>query len=242
MDPADVARIVQGMALQSPDGDAMTYESHRLMEPERKKVLATAFPEISETSTVAAVLARDDAGATRELVAHLDGSEGPRLLTSTCQITFEDLSPSECVEYAFPEAPETWTLALLSRESLESYRGMKFGAWRKMLQEPTCEAQFRRMLQIGLVARMFDPIVFPTPESLKSLYQVTDEKSGKLIQLPHPVAALRVWDAQRNAYEEIDPRLGGAPAAADEQKWWVDFIAELNAQHGEEYVASMMGR
>merc|ERR1712190_104132 len=136
---------------------------------------------------------------------------GATLVTGSCQITYEDLSPSECVEYGFAEAPGVWAMAQLSVEALETYRGMKFEAWKNMLMNPTCEAQFRRMLQIGMVAKLYDPHVFPTPESLKSTYQVTDERTGKLIELPHPIEELRIWDAAKMDYRRMDTRLTGAP-------------------------------
>merc|ERR1712187_613152 len=124
--------------------------------------------------------------------------------------------------------------AQISRDALETYRAMKFEAWRKMLLEPTCEAQFRRMLQIGMLTQLFDPHVFPTPERFQSMYQVTDEKTGKLIQLPHPVAALRVWNVADQAYEDIDPHLTGAPPMEQKDQWWNEFLASLSAQHGED--------
>merc|ERR1712048_1374318 len=141
------------------------------------------------------------------LVAVVAGAAAPELITGACQIMYEDLSPSECIEYAFAEAPGHWAMAMISLDALEAYRSMKFEAWKKMLQEPTCEAAFRRMLQIGLVTRLYDPQLFPTPDKLKSSYQVTDERSGKLIELPHPVSELRIWNAARLEYDPIDSRL-----------------------------------
>merc|ERR1711974_438499 len=107
---------------------------------------------------------------------------------------------------------------------------------RAMLLEPVCEAQFRRLLQIGMISRLFDPQFFPTPEHLSCIYQVTDERSGKLIKLPHPVRALRIWDASAQSYKAVEPRLGGAPEEAEAEKWWKDFIQELSAKHGAEYI------
>jgi hypothetical protein len=188
---------------------------------------------------VVAIIAKDNAGDLIELVAA--GTNALKLLKCSCQITMEDLSPSECVEYAFAEAPCQWRLAQLSRGALESYRDMKFEAWRKMLLEPTCGAQFRRMLQIGSVTRLFDPHVFPTPDGLRHLYQVYDDQSGRQIQLPHPVAALRTWNVGRRAYDAINPRLTGAPLEAAESSWWSALLNELGKQHGKDYVAHLGG-
>lgn len=175
----------------------------------------------------------------REFVATVEGGTA-QLVMGNCQITFEDLSPSECVEYMFGEAPGQWAAAQLSLGALEAYRGMKFEAWKHMLLNPTCEAQFRRMLHIGVVARLYDPHVFPTPEAQKASYHVTDERTGKLIQLPHPVTELRIWNAEKLAYDTIDPHLTGAPQEAEKVAWWDAFVVDLEKAHGAEYIAGLI--
>ena len=72
-----------------------------------------------------------------------------------------------------------------------------------MLDTPDCEAQFRRMLQCGIVTNVYDKCMFPTPEALKEKYQVVDEKNGKTIDLPHPVSQLRIWNAESQSYDEV---------------------------------------
>eukprot|EP00929_Paragymnodinium_shiwhaense_P101555 TRINITY_DN6471_c0_g1_i1.p1 TRINITY_DN6471_c0_g1~~TRINITY_DN6471_c0_g1_i1.p1 ORF type:complete len:245 (-),score=48.74 TRINITY_DN6471_c0_g1_i1:347-1081(-) len=235
-----VNQAVKGLALTNADGDSMTYVSHRLLEPERQKVLATSFPQCAEGVEVVAIVATSASGVTQELTAIAKGDAKPELVTGSCSITMEDLLPSDCVEYAFGEAPGQWRMSQLSRDALETYRSMKFDAWKKMLLEPTCEAQFRRMLQIGLVTRLYDPHVFPTPDDLKSSYQVTDERNGKLITLPHPVAELRVWDASKQAYENIESLLTGAPNDAEKESWWTSFLNDLKKSNGEEYIAALL--
>jgi len=175
----------------------------------------------------------------REFIAIVKADKA-ELVMGSCQITYEDLSPAECVEYAFGEAPDEWAMAQISLQALETYRSMKFEAWKTMLVNPTCEAQFRRMLQIGMVANLYDPHVFPTPESLKAKYQVTDERTGKLIQLPHPVKQLRVWNAEKGDYNAVPTHLGGAPSEAEAGAWWESFMKELHAKHGEEYIAGLV--
>lgn len=240
-DDAALGEAVQGMALTS-DGEALRYVSHRVLEPERQKVMATAFPQCAAPAKVVAILAADAGGTTHELTAVVPegAAPAPALVTGSCQITYDDLAPAACVEYAFAEAPEDWAMAQLSLEALETYRGMKFEAWKAMLSKPTCEAQFRRMLQLGVVTQLYDPHVFPTPEGLKSKYQVTDERTGKLIELPHPVKELRVWDVEKQAYAPIDTQLKGAPPEAEKEQWWAGFVEELDGQHGHEYIAGLM--
>lgn len=214
--------------------------SHRLLEPERKKVFAAAFPECGDDQVVA-ILAKGPSGDFKEFIAVVKGDgASAELVMGSCQITFEDLTPSDCIEYSFAEAPGQWNLAQVSQEALETYRGMKFDAWKNMLDKPTCEAQFRRMLSIGVVTELFDPQMFPTPDSLKSQYQVTDERTGKLIQLPHPVGQLRVWNAEKQQYDAIDTHLTGAPVEAEKATWWTDFIDKLRKEHGDEYISGLL--
>eukprot|EP00929_Paragymnodinium_shiwhaense_P014107 TRINITY_DN121999_c0_g1_i1.p1 TRINITY_DN121999_c0_g1~~TRINITY_DN121999_c0_g1_i1.p1 ORF type:complete len:507 (+),score=72.93 TRINITY_DN121999_c0_g1_i1:285-1805(+) len=235
-----LASILRGVGLAAPDGDALSYVSHKILDSSRAAVVATAFPEAA-TSQLVAVTGRGGSGQQRELIGVLTGGDPPSVnfLSCSCQIMFEDLSPSECVEYVFAEEPQTWRMAQLSRDALEAYRGMKFEAWKKMLLEPSCEAAFRRMLQIGIVTRMYDAELFPTPPSLKQRYEVQDERSGKLMQLPHPVSQLRIWNASTQQYEAIDALLDGAPAQAQAAAWWAGFINELGSTHGQEYIAKL---
>lgn len=223
-------------------GDACTYLSHRCLEADRLQVFQTAFSCLRGVAEgdVVAIVARSADGVIKEIVAHPSGD--PRKLTPvtiSCQITFVDLSPSECIEYQLRET-EQWMMAQLSQEALETYRGMKFQAWLNMLKNPTCEAQFRRMLQLGPVTQMYDPHVFPTPDSLKCRYEVTDDRTGKLIRLPHPLKSIRIWDANVGVYTYIDPQLDGAPPEAEKNAWWSDLIKELQTAHGEEYISEII--
>lgn len=242
MDEDATGDAVKRLSLQDANGEAMSVVSHRLLETERLQIAATAFPELAVSDQrVVAVVAKGSGGELREFVGVLkETSAQPQLdlVMGTCQIMYEDMTPSECIEFAFAEEPSRFYLAQISREALETYRGMKFEAWHKMLKEPTCEAQFRRMLQIGVVTRLYDPQIFPTPDSLKSLYQVTDEKTGKKIELPHPVATLRIWNVQKQCYEPVETHLQGAPAESEKDTWWAAKIQELKSLQGDEYISS----
>jgi len=235
---------IKKVTIEGDDGEPLVYVSHRAIEPDRQAILVTAFPECKpEAAKVVAITASTPAGTRKETIAllPLDGSGGiPRVILGSCQITYEDLSPSDCIEYTFAEAPNDWKMAQLSLEALENYRSQKFEAWKGMLAEPTCEAQFRRMLQIGCVAKLYDPHVFPTPEAQKETFQVTDERTGKLIELPHPVKELRIWNAETNSYTAVDTQLDGAPSEDQKEEWWSNFLKELEAKHGQEYIERLM--
>lgn len=229
-----------GLAYKNADDEDMTYVSHMVLDAARAQVMASSFPDVGAAKAVYAVLAKKDE-AMKEFVAVVGAdAEAPKLVMGSCQITYEDLTPSECIEYSFPEEPHQFAMTQLSEEALETYRGMKFAAWKGMLEAPTCEAQFRRMLQIGMIAELFDPQVFPTPEVHKSKYEVTDEKTGKRIQLPHPVAAMRIWDVAAQAYRPIDSRLTGAPSKEEQAEWWASLMEEMKKKHGAEYIAGLV--
>jgi len=234
------------LTFEDRDGAAMQVVSQRLLELERREVLKGAFPECASASHVVAIVARSpESGEMREFIVCVKetfsgASPEVQMVMASCQISYEDITPSECIEYSFAEAPDVFALAQLSREALETYRGMKFASWKNMLTNPSCEAAFRRMLQIGVVTQLFDPNVFPTPEGSKALYEVTDETSGKLVSLPHPVAKLRIWSAESGCYEAIDPHLTGAPPEAEKAKWWDDLMQEFKLQRGEEYISTLL--
>mmetsp|Transcript_8548 Transcript_8548/g.23606 ORF Transcript_8548/g.23606 Transcript_8548/m.23606 type:complete len:249 (-) Transcript_8548:68-814(-) len=245
MDEEAITSAISKLSL-SFDGEAMTYASHRRLEADRKQVVGTAFPGVAEAGSTAVAVVATKGDEVKEFIAVFksapDGAAtaAPELPMGSCQITFEDLTPSDCIEYAFGEAPDEWSMAQLSTDALEEYRNMKFEAWKSMLLNPTCEAQFRRMLQIGMISQLYDPQVFPTPKGHQSKYQVTDERTGKKIQLPHPVKALRVWDAKTLTYKSIETQLTGAPGRDEAAQWWEDFVKDLNAKHGEEYIVGLM--
>eukprot|EP00931_Biecheleriopsis_adriatica_P056106 TRINITY_DN33251_c0_g1_i1.p1 TRINITY_DN33251_c0_g1~~TRINITY_DN33251_c0_g1_i1.p1 ORF type:complete len:242 (+),score=69.01 TRINITY_DN33251_c0_g1_i1:221-946(+) len=235
------AEALAGLKLVNSDDEAMTLVSHRVLEENRKKVFASAFPECA-SGQVVAIVAKGPSGSMKEFIAVLKDGGSAVLVNGSCQITFEDLTPSDCIEYSFAEAPGEWHLAQICLEALEQYKGTKFNSWKDMIEKPTCEAQLRRMLNIGLVTQLFDAQMFPTPEALKSQFQVTDDRNGKLIQLPHPVKEMRVWNAEKQAYDSIDPHLTGAPSDAEKDSWWAKFLDKLRQEHGDEYINGLCGK
>lgn len=228
--------------LKDEDDKPLTYVSQHPLDPQRVAILGAAFPEIAAADRVVAILARSGDQPPREFTAVSKGGGPAALVMGSCQITYADITPAECVLYSFAEQPGVWRAAQLSLEAMESYRDMKFQAWQKMLRTPDCEAQLRRMLQIGCVSRLYDRQIFPTPEDLTSLYEVTDDKNGKIIKLPHPVGALQLWDAAEQKYRELDPITRGAPAEHEKAAWWAGFLEELRQQHGQEYIDGLLGK
>lgn len=240
MEDEAVAKVVSELKFKDANEEEMAYVSYRPLDASRRQIMAAAFPEAA-SGRLLQVMAKKDSDSREFTVAFKgDTLENPTILMGSCQITYEDLTPSECVEFCFAEEPEVWHMAQLGQEALEHYRGMKFEAWKNLLVSPSCEAAFRRMLQIGMIAELYDPQVFPTPEAQKPKFQVTDEKTGKLIELPHPVHGLRVWGAAKQDYVPIETRLTGAPSNEEAAQWWQGFVEELNTKHGAEYIAGLL--
>jgi hypothetical protein len=166
-----------------------------------------------------------------------------KFVVGRCDITYEDLSPTQCIEYAFAdeEPVPTWHLSKTSNDGYEHFLQCKFKVWEKAMREPSCEAAFRRMLQRGLVYQMYDANMFPTPDHLMSKYRVTDEESGKSVELPHPVAQCRVWDAAKRCFKTLSTTLEGAPQSEAEAKvYWETFLEELRDLRGAKYIETLL--
>mmetsp|Transcript_26273 Transcript_26273/g.87073 ORF Transcript_26273/g.87073 Transcript_26273/m.87073 type:complete len:612 (-) Transcript_26273:190-2025(-) len=226
------------------------YVSFRPVDPDRRPILEAAFPEIREAALALAVTVRSigAVGApSRELIAVVPAGVfesleelRPQLVMGACRITSELLSPSECIEFTFPEGPNYWVATPLSRWALETYKATKFEAWQRLLKGGGggggsggaaagvgCEAQLRRLMELGPVLTVFDDVAFPTPQELRPAYEVSDTITGEVIKLPHPVAALRVWNASALCYEPLDARLAGAPADDEVSDWWETMVEPL---------------
>lgn len=154
------------------------------------------------------------------------------------KIMYDDVSPSLMVEYTYAKNGE-WFLSSTTKEYLESYRAIKFKNWRDLLQETTCKSTFRRLMINGLITKLYGEDLFPSSEKDKKDWQVIDE-NGKLVSIPRTVYALRVWNAVKLCYEEIDVRLDGAPAENEEQEYWNNMLDTFKNQRGINFINNIM--
>ena len=156
-----------------------------------------------------------------------------------CKVSCEPLPPAHLVEYKFDSDTDdtltTWRLSMVCLDYLLAFRAGKFADWEKRMLQPTCKAEFRRMFAIGPVYTVYDHYMFPSSEQEQSRFQVTDDH-GKTVILPRPVAALRIWSVEKQAYEEVDPTLDGAPV--DREAYWKELVERLRKSFPEE-VAEM---
>lgn len=222
-------------------GEAFTPSGGFSVVPaDRAAVYARVFPSIAAASAVVSVPGTVG-GEPVELLGAVSGSFALEVLSSTCQVTYEDLSASQLVEFRFAdEGDATWRLSCIGEAALTAFKAHKFKGWKDMLENPTCEAQFRRMLQLGLVNKVYDKFIFPTPDALKPSYTVVDD-NGKNVDIPHSVAGLRIWAAADQAYREISPQLDGAPSDADAAKVWGEMLDQWRETRGAEFIDSLLG-
>ena len=201
---------------------------------------AGCFPSGVPSKVIAAKYETDDFGPVEHVISW-DGNVASAVMTE-CGISYEELSPTQLVEYQYEDGGK-WALSKVSLEPLEYYKSSKFKAWREMLDSPSCEAAFARMIQAGPLNRIYDKLGFPIPENEQAMWTITDDKSGKLVDIPRPVFALRIWDASTDSYTPVSPLMGGAPEDDESlAAYWETTLEELRVKHGNEYITKLLER
>jgi hypothetical protein len=126
-------------------------------------------------------------------------------------------------------------------ESLESYKSFKFGAWRDNMFEAfhgCAKAFLPELKRQKVMTNVYDTSVFPMSPIERSQWEV--DHNGKMISIPRPVKALRIFNSSTQAYDDINPMMDGAPTEAEQGSYWVSFLDELRAhlgpKYGEEFV------
>jgi len=147
----------------------------------------------------------------------------------TTSIAMDVVTPTSLVEYCFED--EVWRLSELSCEDLDGYRSTKFKYWVEEVRKETCRKGLVGRLRNGLVTTVFDHSMFPTPDDMKEKYQVTDPKTGKIINISHPVKELRVWNAKEQKYDPVETQLDNLPE--DPAKFYEDLLVELSGFYPE---------
>jgi len=177
------------------------------IDENRRKIYCRLIPQINKGYTVGIVVQanpknedeendndnKNENEVVFEKIIHFDETEGNMEdLKLECQVSLEEYSPSQLIEFTFNDNGP-WYLSPMSLPSLEEYRKTKFENWKHMIEHPECEAAFKRLLNIGLINKMFDNFAFPSPDNEKHLYEVKDE-NGKTVVIPRPVHGLRIWE------------------------------------------------
>lgn len=244
--PKNILEMINKIPLEDEDENALKVSSIRYLEEERIKIYGVLNESILKSQHVLSVecLGKDenldelkDDTILQEKIIVVNKNEID-IIELEDKITMEDLSPSRLIEYTFND--KEWLLAPMSKLSLEGYRKIKFKAWKEMIENPTCKAAFKRLLQIGLITNMFDNVAFPSPENEKSDWIVKDDH-GKDVQIPRPVKKLRVWNCNKRCYDDIEAHLDGAPKDDDADKFWNDMLNKFKKQYGDQYINNLIG-
>ena len=195
-----------------------------------------------ETNTLQSLVGTDTmTGQMVEIIVEAGSDGGYSLPDVSCLIMYEDMPLSHCPEYCFEDDPE-WRVAKISLIALEDFKAKKFKLWEHQLKEPECEAAFRRLLQQGPIRNVFDKFIFPSSDEVAQKYKVKDEHSGKLVDIPHQVGRMRLWNVETGRYDEFDCSLAGAPTNENEAKvYWEQLMTEMRTLRGAEYIDSLLG-
>ncbi|KAF4677430.1 hypothetical protein FOL47_001642 [Perkinsus chesapeaki] len=239
-----IAEAVSKLELVDDIGDPVKITGYYLMDSpldkERLERYINTFAPGDKGRDGIAVTCQTSDGETVEYDCINTGSGTLEPIMGTCQVMYSEEPCTRFLEYNFKD-DLTWRQSQVTLDPVLQFRDKKFAIWKEQLEHPSCEAAFRRLLQLGLVTNVFDKHMFPTPEHLINEYRVEDENTGKLIDLPHPVNALRLWNASTRSYDAIDPHLAGAPRGEEEaKKVWEDMLNEFREQQGTEYINELL--
>lgn len=168
------ASFEANLTLEDDDGNQYCIVSCEPLSVERGLVYASVDAESFDKEklssggiySISAANKEDPETVCKEFIASYDG-ENCELITRDCEITCQCCSHSEMIEYRFEDPCGEWQLAPVCQEALQGYIDYKFKAWRQQLDNPSCEAEFRRLLQNGLVAKIYDRMLFKTPDGIE---------------------------------------------------------------------------
>ena len=159
-------------------------------------------------------------------------------------IMYDSLSPMQLVQYAFHNEDGSlgpWMVSCLGRDSLTSYVAEKFKLWRGQMLTAFggCAKAFLPEIRRGYaLCNIYDHMVFSSPLDEQANFEV--EHNGKMVSLPRPVAALRVWNPEQKVFETLSPVMAGSPSPSQTAEYWQSFLAELrdalNPKYGESFV------
>mmetsp|Transcript_9553 Transcript_9553/g.14334 ORF Transcript_9553/g.14334 Transcript_9553/m.14334 type:complete len:312 (+) Transcript_9553:104-1039(+) len=248
--------LVKSVEIVNDDGVQFKVLSHSRLSKDRKAIYSRKFPEMKSSIVIAckckevadeeeSELLTESSKIVEHLVLINRSSEGKskakaKPLLTECKISYEEVSPTQLVEYRFEETP-TWYLSESTRPYLESFRASKFKTWKTMLMETRCRATLRSLLALGPITRLYDRFALPTPEDQKHLFETKDD-NGKTVHIPHPVSELRVWDPEKGEYEVVKAHLEGSPETKEAvEKFWSETLARLREAHGEEFINKLLG-
>ena len=93
-------------------------------------------------------------------------------------------------------------------------------------------AAYRKMY-IALNVKDIDSILPPEEEAQ---FEVKDD-DGKIVHIPRPVCALRIWSAAEQGYEKVEAVLDGAPD--DRKVYWSELVEKIQVMLGDDEFAKL---
>lgn len=205
------------------------------LQPSRAEIYARAYPDsgiAADGSNALCVAGTDPYDEQTEAVVLLGGSDGQTpesVVRAEDKIMMCDANLCDFPEFRF-EPDEPWRVATGGVDSINSYRGMKFGHYEKSIREcpPPCMAGLARMVHAGPVTKLYENAeigaqIFPMTKEEQANHQQT-RPDGKVVNLPRVVVAMRVFNAEAGAYEDLDLLLTGAPSDEASELSWFDGV------------------
>lgn len=225
--------------------------AERLSDEQKARYVASsgrmgleALTVLTEDGTTALIVT----GGEQDHIAVLKpGASQAELLLVDDGISYEQLSPLQLVEYSFEKADGSvgeWMVSNIGAETLAAYSGSKFSIWRNNMLNAFggCAAAFLPDIKRGYaMSNVYDHMIFCSPAAEKADWETTH--NGKIVSIPRPVHALRVWNSETHEYVELDPHMPGAPNNKDpteRSEYWTQFLDELrstlNPKYGEDFI------
>jgi len=246
-----VRAVVAGMELVDAEDEPAKATAVAPLADDRRKLYAARYAAEAEAErvnlddtqqlapgsgcTVLSVTCEsDDVGAFEHVVV-VSGETGTAV-TVTDKIMYDDVPITSIIEYRFG-ANGDWLISNIAESSLEMYRSAKFKSWKEIMMSGggNCNATFGRMLRTGLITGMYDSEAFASPPAEKPDWQVLNA-SGKLVDIPRPVSAIRVWSSEAAGYVSLQAKMDGVPAPEEEATFWAATLDELRTKFGADVI------
>ncbi|KAF4697826.1 hypothetical protein FOZ63_031485, partial [Perkinsus olseni] len=171
MSSSTLEEAVRKLQLVDDMGDPVKVEDYYIMNNSQDKgrlmrYIDTFSPENKGEAGVALTCQNAD-GEAVEYVCVDDGTGVLTPIMGTCQVMYSEEACTRFLEYNFKD-DQTWRQSQVTLDPVLQFRDKKFGTKgasggllsvvkaAEQLEQPVCEAAFRRLLQLGLVTTVFD--------------------------------------------------------------------------------------
>jgi len=155
-----------------------------------------------------------------------------------CLITYDIMNIMDCIQYSFDG--KNWYIGKISFDAFNGYKKSKFKLWKDLLIKTTCKATLKRLLNMGIINKMFDRHLF-MPKKDENDWKIIDDK-GNTIYIPRMIKYARKWNANENKYDDVNCLLDDAPNDDNKEKYWNDMIKEFRETRGQEFIDQLLDK